>query len=133
VISEVVGIKVGSGDGLTVGSGVGNMVGTRVGSRDGLTVTVGTRVGTRVGKVVGTRVGSGHISSSVVEHVRPEALHAVAPQHAKGVGAVQAEHDKVSLRSAGPAQLWQSKDPAPAYALPSGQRLLKSIKKAWFW
>jgi hypothetical protein len=58
-----------------------------------------------IGEMVGSGVGASHFSSSVVEHVRAEALHAVAPQHAKGVGAVQAEHNEVSLRSAGPAQL----------------------------
>jgi len=79
--------------------------------------------------MVGSGVGALHVSSSVAEHVRAEALHAVAPQHAKGVGAVQAEHDEVSLRSAGPAQIPvfevspQSNDPVPAYAVPSGHRL----------
>jgi hypothetical protein len=57
-----------------------------------------------IGEVEGSGVGALHVSSSVAEHARAEALHAVAPQHAKGVGAVQAEHIEVPLRSAGPEQ-----------------------------
>ena len=64
--------------------------------------------------MVGKGVERAHVSSSVAEHVRAEALHAVAPQHAKGVGTVQAEHDEVSLRSAGPEQPSQSNTPVPA-------------------
>ena len=63
---------------------------------------------------VGLGVGLGQSSSSVAEQVEALALHAVAPQQEKGVEVGQAMHDEVSLRSAGPAQLVQSKDPVPA-------------------
>ena len=83
---------------------------------------MGTRVGTRVGKDVGANVGNrvggsvgfGQSSSSVAEQVVAVVSHAVAPQQEKGVGAAHAAHDKVSLRSAGPAQPSQSRDPVPA-------------------
>jgi hypothetical protein len=73
-------------------------VGTSVGTAVGIYVNVGTNVGEKVG----LGVGSGQISSSVSEQVEALALHALAPQHAKGVGAAQATHDEISLMSAGP-------------------------------
>jgi hypothetical protein len=74
---------------------------------------VGDRV-TDVGTGEGTGVGSGQISSSVAEQVEVVALQAVAPQQAKGVGVAHETHEEVSLRSAGPAQPKQSRDPVPA-------------------
>jgi hypothetical protein len=84
---------------------VGGWVGGSVGKDVNVGADVGTAVGSRVGEdvTVGISVGFGQISSSVAEQDEALALHAVAPQHAKGVGAVQAAHDEVSLRSAGPA------------------------------
>eukprot|EP00613_Pedinella_sp_CCMP2098_P061321 CAMPEP_0171986808 /NCGR_PEP_ID=MMETSP0993-20121228/275062_1 /TAXON_ID=483369 /ORGANISM="non described non described, Strain CCMP2098" /LENGTH=68 /DNA_ID=CAMNT_0012639725 /DNA_START=502 /DNA_END=708 /DNA_ORIENTATION=+ len=67
-----------------------------------------------VGGSVGSEVGAGQIDSSVAEHEGAEALHAVAPQHAKGVPPRQAVHDEVSLKSAGPEQPSQCREPVPA-------------------
>jgi len=78
----------------------------------GRSVGIYVRVGCRVGDIV----AGGQISASSVVQDREEARHSVAPQHAKGVGAVQAVHEEVSLRSAGPAQ-WspaQSRVPVPS-------------------
>lgn len=112
-----VGMGVGAGEGLLVGSRVGGDEGTRVGGSEGL--LVGAIV------IVGCGVGLGQISSSVAEQVEALALHAVAPQHAKGVRSVQVEHDEVSLRSAGskPVQPAQVKFPVPAKAVSLEQRL----------
>jgi hypothetical protein len=88
-----VGCKVGR----LVGGKVGRLVGCKVGG------TVGRGVGTSVGRLVGISVGFGQIPSSRSEQIEAASvLHAVPPQHAKGVGAVQVEHDVASLRSAGP-------------------------------
>lgn len=76
-----------------------------------------------MGEGVGLNVGSGQISSSVAEQFEALPLHVVAPQHEYGVGAMQASHDEVSLRSAGPEQLKQSRDPVPAKDKSPGQRL----------
>ena len=97
----------GAGEGLLVGSGVGRSVGMSVGAGEGLLVGMGV----------------GQMPSSVDEQVEAEALQLEAPQHAKGVGAVQATHDEVPLRSAGPEQPTQSRVPVPAYEEPPGQRL----------
>ena len=67
-----------------------------------------------MGTKVGAGVGFGQRSSSVDEQVEAKVLHAVAPQHAKGVGAVHATHDEVLLRSAGPEQPPQSRVSVPA-------------------
>jgi hypothetical protein len=125
-VGNSVGLGLGGGDGVKVGTRAGDSVGKGLGGGDGVKAGkfVGARVGgklgegvvvgTRVGTAVGIDVGFGQISSAVAEQVEAEASHAVAPQHAKGVVAVQAEHNEVSLRSAGPAQPKQSRVPVPA-------------------
>jgi hypothetical protein len=117
---------VGAGEGLLVGSRVGGDEGTRVGGSEGLLVgAIVIELGLFVGLRVGCGVGLGQISSSVAEQVEALALHAVAPQHAKGVTMLQVEHDEVSLRSAGskPVQPAQVKLPVPAKAVSLEQRL----------
>jgi len=125
-VGRSVGMRVGAGEGLLVGSRVGSGVGASVGASEGLLVgTTVIELGLFVGTRVGCGVGSGQISSSVAEQVDALTLHAVAPQHALGVGAVQAAHDAVSLKSAGsePAQPAQAKVPVPAKAVSLVQRL----------
>ena len=92
----------------------GVLVGARV-YTVGLLVSDGNRLG--------LAVGPGQVSTSRAEQSEALALQLVAPQHEYGVGVRQSAHNEVSLRSAGPAQLKQSKDPVPAYAVLSGQRL----------
>eukprot|EP00613_Pedinella_sp_CCMP2098_P057951 CAMPEP_0171860930 /NCGR_PEP_ID=MMETSP0992-20121227/26783_1 /TAXON_ID=483369 /ORGANISM="non described non described, Strain CCMP2098" /LENGTH=361 /DNA_ID=CAMNT_0012482861 /DNA_START=766 /DNA_END=1851 /DNA_ORIENTATION=+ len=117
-VGVCVGARVGVGVGFGVGAGfgdeVGFIVGDGVGSRvgDGVGMSVGAGEGLLVGSglrseglLVGIGVGFGQMPSSVDEQVEAEALQLVAPQHAKGVGAVQATHNEVPLRSAGPVKL----------------------------
>eukprot|EP00613_Pedinella_sp_CCMP2098_P073910 CAMPEP_0171922314 /NCGR_PEP_ID=MMETSP0993-20121228/20969_1 /TAXON_ID=483369 /ORGANISM="non described non described, Strain CCMP2098" /LENGTH=125 /DNA_ID=CAMNT_0012559927 /DNA_START=107 /DNA_END=484 /DNA_ORIENTATION=+ len=90
-------------------------VSSAVGNGDGVWVAAGASVG--------AGVGAGQMAPSVAVQVSTEALHAVAPQHEKGVPTSQAVHAEASLRSEGPEHPEQPREPEPGSNESAEQRL----------